>query len=60
MTAFVVKGDMLNSFINQFFAKPIDKAVYLPQQSKNPLTSHSIKALIQALKQYYEDKNKDK
>ena len=46
MTAFVVKGDMLNSFINQFFAKPIDKAVYLPQQSKNPVTNHLIDTMI--------------
>lgn len=53
MTAFIVKGDMLNSFINQFFAKPIDKAVYLPQQSKNPVTNHLIDTMIKALQQYY-------
>ncbi|MPM20498.1 hypothetical protein SDC9_66928 [bioreactor metagenome] len=53
MTAFVVKGDMLNSFINQFFAKPIDKVVYLPQQSKNPVTNHLIDSMIKALQQYY-------
>jgi RHS repeat-associated protein len=53
MTAFVVKGDMLNSFINQFFAKPIDKVVYLPQQSKNPVTNHLSHTMIKALQQYY-------
>jgi len=53
MTAFVVKGDMLNRFINQFFAKPIDKAVYLPQQSENPVTNHLIDTMIKALQEYY-------
>lgn len=52
MTAYVVKGDMLNSFINQFFAKPIDKAVYLPQQSKNPVTNHLIDAMINAIQEW--------
>ncbi|RAP24776.1 hypothetical protein C2W64_02783 [Brevibacillus laterosporus] len=31
MTAFIVKGDILNS-TEAGFSKPIDKAVYLPQQ----------------------------
>jgi hypothetical protein len=44
---------MLNSFINQFVAKPIDKAIYLPQQSKNPVTNHLIGTIIKALQQYY-------
>ena len=57
MTAFVVKRDMLNSFINQFFAKPIDKAVYLPQQSKNPVTNHLIETMIKTLQQYYKTKD---
>ena len=52
MTAYVVKGDMLDSFINQFFAKPIDKAVYLPTQSKNPITNHLIDAMIKAIQEY--------
>ncbi|PPA80810.1 hypothetical protein C4A76_25245 [Brevibacillus laterosporus] len=32
MTAFIVKGDILNSIIEVGFSKPIDKVVYLPQQ----------------------------
>jgi hypothetical protein len=32
MTAFIVKGDILNS-AEGWFSKPIDKAVYLPQQA---------------------------
>ena len=52
MTAYIVKGDMLNSFINQFFAKPIDKAVYLPTQSSNPVTNHLIDSMIKAIQEY--------
>lgn len=52
MTAFVIKGDMLNTFINQFFAKPTDKAVYFPQQSKNLVTNHLIDTMIKALREY--------
>ncbi|WNX33662.1 Mbeg1-like protein [Brevibacillus laterosporus] len=33
MTAFIVKGDILNS-TEAGFSKPIDKAVYLPQQHR--------------------------
>lgn len=52
MTAFVVKGDVLNTFINQLFAKPIDKVVYLlPQQSKNYITNHLIDTMIKALRE---------
>lgn len=57
MTAFIVKGDMLDRFVNPlFFAKPIDKVVYLPQQSSNPLTNHGIDAVIKALNVYYSTK----
>jgi hypothetical protein len=52
MTAFVVKRDMLNSFINHFFAKPMDKVVYHPQQSKNPVTNHLIETMIKTFQQY--------
>ena len=58
MTAFVVKGDMLNTFINQFFAKPIDKVVYLPQQSSNPVTNHLMTAMIKALREYKANQQK--
>jgi len=58
MTAFVVKGDMLNTFINQFFAKPIDKVVYLPQQSSNPVTNHLMTAMIKALHEYKPNEQK--
>lgn len=53
MTAYVVKGDMLDRFINSLFAKPIDKVVYLPQQSDNSVTNHLIDTLIRALMEYY-------
>jgi RHS repeat-associated protein len=56
MTAFIVKGDMLNTFINSWTAKPIDKAVYLPQQSNNPVTNHLIDTMISALREYYKTK----
>ena len=56
MTAFVVKGDMLNTFIKQFFAKPIDKVVYLPQQSSNAVTNHLMPAMVKALHEYKANK----
>ena len=52
MTAFIVKGDALNTFLNNWLAKPIDKVVYLPRQSLNPITNHGLDAIIQALREY--------
>jgi len=53
MTAFIVKGDILNKYLNQYFAKPIDKAVYLPTQSKSSLTNHYMESVLKALKQHF-------
>jgi RHS repeat-associated protein len=60
MTAFIVKGDVLNTFLNQFISKPIDKAIYLPRQSKNPITNHLIDSMIKALQKYYKTSEEQK
>jgi hypothetical protein len=53
MTAYIVKGEILNTLINSWFAHPIDKAIYLPTQSSNPITNHLMPAVKSALTQYY-------
>ena len=60
MTAYIVKGDMLNSYVNRFFAKPIDKVIYLPEQSSSSITNHLISSVIKALQQYNKTKGKKK
>jgi len=51
MTAYIVKGDVLNTFVNSWLAKPIDKAVYLPKQSNNPVTNHVLGSVIKGLQE---------
>jgi len=60
MTAYIVKGDMLDTFINSWSAKPIDKAVYLPNQSSNPVTNHSMKSMFKALDEYLKNNEQKK
>ncbi|MEL6853179.1 MAG: RHS repeat-associated core domain-containing protein, partial [Bacteroidota bacterium] len=52
MTAFIVKGDALNRYLNSWSARPIDKAVYLNRQSLSSVKNHSIKSVINALKNH--------
>jgi hypothetical protein len=49
---------MLDSFINSWAAKPIDKVVYLPHQSSNPVINHSLEAMLKALLEYFEERSK--
>jgi RHS repeat-associated protein len=58
MTVYVVKGDALNSLNKALNSKAIDKIIYLPSQSSNPITNHSIETVIKALQEYYNNKNK--
>jgi hypothetical protein len=60
MTAFIVKGDAVNCYLGSLLdAEPIDKAVYLPQQSSDPITNHIMASIINALKNYKpEEKHK--
>jgi RHS repeat-associated protein len=58
MNAYIVKGDAINTFVNSWLAKQIDKATYLPKQSSNPITNHSMGAVIKALEQYLNSEQK--
>ena len=47
----------MDVYVNKFMmATPIDKVIYLPQQSKNPFTNHSMESVINALLEYFFDK----
>ena len=53
MTAYIVKGDFLDGINLLLFSKPIDKAIYLPQQSASIIINHTIESMIKALQEYY-------
>lgn len=50
MTVYIVEGDFLHS-LERFFSDPIDRLVYLPNQSWSPLENHRMKSVKNALKE---------
>jgi RHS repeat-associated protein len=64
MTAYVVRGEILHSQLNWWFARPIDKLVMLPRQhgsffemgpssTVNQVRNHFMSSVMSALKQHY-------
>lgn len=54
MAAYIVRDDAVND-LEGWASQPIGSAVYLPQQSWNPITNHSIDSVITAINEWEAD-----